>query len=143
MLRDLNRVNEAIDALVSFLESSPTDVEAWSELAELYVSQSFFRQAVFCLEEVLLITPNAWNVGGTSVRLFIVLYTNTSMSVKAHARLGEVLFMESTTNNSDDIETLAESLRRSCRSVELCDKYLRGYYGMKLVSPSLCCLESL
>lgn len=29
---------------------------------------------------------------------------------------------------------LAESLKRFCRSVELCDDYLRGYYGLKLVS---------
>jgi hypothetical protein len=28
---------------------------------------------------------------------------------------------------------LAESLRRFCRSIELCDDYLRGYYGLKLV----------
>lgn len=30
---------------------------------------------------------------------------------------------------------LAESLKRFCRSIELCDDYLRGYYGLKLV----CC----
>lgn len=29
---------------------------------------------------------------------------------------------------------LAESLKRFCRSVELCDDYLRGYYGLKIVS---------
>ena len=28
---------------------------------------------------------------------------------------------------------LAESMRRFCRSIELCDDYLRGYYGLKLV----------
>lgn len=31
---------------------------------------------------------------------------------------------------------LAESLKRFARSVELCDDYLRGYYGLKLVG---CC----
>lgn len=29
---------------------------------------------------------------------------------------------------------LAESLKRFCRSVELCDDYLRGYYGLKMVT---------
>lgn len=29
---------------------------------------------------------------------------------------------------------LAESLKRFCRSIELCDDYLRGYYGLKKVS---------
>ena len=28
---------------------------------------------------------------------------------------------------------LAESLKRFCRSVELCEDYLRGYYGLKKV----------
>ena len=29
---------------------------------------------------------------------------------------------------------LAEAVKRFCRSIELCDEYLRGYYGLKLVS---------
>lgn len=29
---------------------------------------------------------------------------------------------------------LAEALKRFGRSIELCDDYLRGYYGLKLVS---------
>jgi hypothetical protein len=29
---------------------------------------------------------------------------------------------------------MAEALKRFARSVELCDDYLRGYYGLKLVS---------
>lgn len=32
---------------------------------------------------------------------------------------------------------LAESLKRFCRSIELCDDYLRGYYGLKIVSRSI------
>lgn len=31
---------------------------------------------------------------------------------------------------------LAESLKRFCRSIELCDDYLRGYFGLKLVGCS-------
>jgi len=34
---------------------------------------------------------------------------------------------------------MAESLKRFSRSIELCDDYLRGYYGLKLVSKSPCC----
>lgn len=33
---------------------------------------------------------------------------------------------------------MAEALKRFARSIELCDDYLRGYYGLKLVSPSDC-----
>lgn len=32
---------------------------------------------------------------------------------------------------------LAEAIKRFSRSVELCDDYLRGYYGLKLVSSML------
>ena len=63
LLRSLDRPSDAIDALVELLESSPTDVESWSELADIYTAQNLFPQAIFCLEEVLVVTPNAWNVG--------------------------------------------------------------------------------
>jgi hypothetical protein len=32
---------------------------------------------------------------------------------------------------------MAEAIKRFSRSIELCDDYLRGYYGLKLVSPSV------
>jgi hypothetical protein len=47
---------------VDFLQVSPTDAESWAELADLYFTQNAYEQAIFCLEEVLLILPNAWNV---------------------------------------------------------------------------------
>lgn len=31
---------------------------------------------------------------------------------------------------------MAEAIKRFSRSIELCDDYLRGYYGLKLVRPS-------
>jgi len=55
-------MTEAITALNKFLDASPTDAEAWAELADLYVSQGMYQQGMFALEEVLLVTPNAWNV---------------------------------------------------------------------------------
>ncbi len=35
---------------------------------------------------------------------------------------------------TDAAKYLAESTRCFSRSIELCDDYLRGYYGLKLVS---------
>ena len=58
----------------------------------------------------------------------------TMDTLQIHARLGEVLFISATSgNDSVDGKTLAEAMRRFCRSIELCDDYLRGYYGLKLV----------
>jgi len=62
LLKSLDKIPEAIIALNQFLDSSPTDAEAWAELSDLYVSQGLYQQAIFALEEVLLVTPYAWNV---------------------------------------------------------------------------------
>lgn len=58
----MSRILEAIDALVELLDAFPTDAEAWCELADVYQSQAMYSQACFCLEEALLVSPNAWNV---------------------------------------------------------------------------------
>ncbi|CAJ2507861.1 Uu.00g090470.m01.CDS01 [Anthostomella pinea] len=114
LLRSMGRTPESITALISLLDVSPTDAEAWAELADLYFSQGLYSQAIFALEEVLVLQPNAWNV---------------------HARLGEMLLMASKT--SDAPRHLAEALKRFSRSIELCDDYLRGYYGLKLTTTQL------
>lgn len=64
LLKSLGRASEAIAALNNLLITSPIDAEAWAELADMYVSQGMYQQGIFALEEVLLVTPNAWNVSG-------------------------------------------------------------------------------
>lgn len=62
LLRSLNRPSQAIAALIKLLDAVPTDAEGWCELADLYQSQGLGSQAIFSLEEALLIAPNSWNV---------------------------------------------------------------------------------
>lgn len=62
LLRSVDKVADAVTALKHLLEISPTDAEAWSELADIYLSQGVYTQAIFALEEVLLLVPTAWNV---------------------------------------------------------------------------------
>lgn len=110
------------------------DAEAWAELADIYFSQGLYAQAIYSLEEVLVLAPNAWNVSRSKRIIAMGLGANQSQQV--HARLGEVEYMAATAPGADDNfarKYLAESLKRFCRSVELCDDYLRGYYGLKLV----------
>ncbi|KAI0472004.1 tetratricopeptide [Xylariaceae sp. FL0804] len=114
LLRSMSRDVDSIRALISLLDVSPTDAEAWAELADLYFSQGSYGQAIFAMEEVLVLQPNAWNV---------------------HARLGELLLAAAKTSESS--KELAEALKRFCRSIELCDDYLRGYYGLKLTAHKL------
>jgi ER membrane protein complex subunit 2 len=114
LVRSMGREQDAIQSLVDFVEAFPTDVEAWAELADLYQAQGLGAQAVFCLEEALLTVPNAWNL---------------------HARLGELEYMNAATagETSEAGQTaLAQAVQRFSRSIELCDDYLRGYYGLKL-----------
>jgi tetratricopeptide (TPR) repeat protein len=57
----MGKTQEAITKLVNLLVVSPVDAEAWAELSDLYLAQGMTDQAIFCLEEVLLSQPNAWN----------------------------------------------------------------------------------
>ena len=63
LLRSVGKTAEATQQLVNLVEFSPTDAESWAELASLYVEQNMYDQAIFAMEEVLLVMPNAWNVG--------------------------------------------------------------------------------
>ena len=58
----MGKTQRAVEELVALLDIYAVDSEAWAELAEIYVEQGCYGQAIFCLEEVLLIAPNAWNV---------------------------------------------------------------------------------
>lgn len=62
MLRSLGRTNEAVSGLIALLDFCPVDAESWAELAEIYFSQGLYAQAIYSLEEVLVLAPNAWNV---------------------------------------------------------------------------------
>ncbi|KAI9889819.1 MAG: hypothetical protein M1814_004921 [Vezdaea aestivalis] len=119
LLRSMGKYTEAITALSALADVSPTDAEIWTELSDLYCSQAMFAQAVFSLEEALLIVPNAWNL---------------------HARLAEMLYVSATGQNvsaDTSVKTLLTSVKRFCRSVELCEDYPRGYYGLKMATSRL------
>ncbi|KAL4891369.1 hypothetical protein BDV59DRAFT_68757 [Aspergillus ambiguus] len=116
LLRSMSRPAEAIGALVDLLKAIPTDSESWCELGDLYQSEGMTSQAIFCLEEALLLVPNAWNI---------------------HARLGEVLYISACSSEGEtSTQLLDRSIRYFCRSVELCDHYLRGLYGLALATSS-------
>ncbi|KAF1845815.1 uncharacterized protein K460DRAFT_338417 [Cucurbitaria berberidis CBS 394.84] len=116
VLKALGRPQDAITAVTVLLQNSPTDVEAWAEASELYASQAAWGQAIYCAEEVLLITPNAWS---------------------AHAHVATLHYLSIASNNPPSLSALALSLKHFCRSIELNDAYLRGYYGLKLVTTKL------
>lgn len=119
LIRSLGKPTDALECLVQFLGSFPADAEAWCELSDLYQTQGMYGQAIYCLEEALLIVPNSWNL---------------------QARVGEVNYIASQSGQEGvaaNERYLGEALRRFARSVELCADYLRGYYGLKITAEKL------
>ncbi|XWW96611.1 hypothetical protein V2A60_004588 [Cordyceps javanica] len=120
LLRSMGKIPESIAALNTLLEFHTTDGEAWAELAELYLEEGLYAQAIYALEEVLVLQPNSWTT---------------------QARLGEVFLMAASASmDGPGQQYVVEAMKRFSRSVELCDDFLRGYYGLKLSSEKL--LES-
>ncbi|RPB25057.1 hypothetical protein L211DRAFT_823273 [Terfezia boudieri ATCC MYA-4762] len=119
LLTSLHHLPRAISNLTSLLSTNPTDAESWAELSHLYFTQRMYAQSLFCLEEIILIYPQAYNI---------------------FARMGEISYLLSSTQpnpspsparNPTDI--LLDALKYYLRSIELCKDYLRGYYGLVVV----------
>lgn len=135
LLRSMGRSAESIAALNALLDFNATDAEAWAELADMYLCEGLYQQAIFALEEVLVLMPNAWNV---SRRGLAQGRASADGAPQIHAQLGEVSLMAADHGSEGAPQQhLAEALRRYCRSIELCDDYLRGYYGLKVVRSSV------
>ncbi len=54
--------------------------------------------------------------------------------MQVHARVGEILYIYADPLEDEAMcRQLHSAIRHFCRSVELCDGYLRGFYGLALV----------
>ncbi|KAF2112370.1 hypothetical protein BDV96DRAFT_159730 [Lophiotrema nucula] len=116
VLKSLGRIQDAITALTVLLDYSPTDAESWAELSELYARVGEWSKAIFALEEVLLVYPNAWS---------------------AHAQVATLHYLSTQSSSSPSLPALSLALKHFSRSIELNESYLRGYYGLKLVTKKL------
>jgi hypothetical protein len=56
---------------------------------------------------------------------------------QAHAHVATLHYLSTSTSTPPSLPALALSLKHFCRAVELNDSYLRGYYGLKLVTSKL------
>lgn len=57
LLRTADRVPEAINELNKLLEENMCDKEAWLELADIYLEKLNYQRALFCYEQVCLLSP--------------------------------------------------------------------------------------
>lgn len=65
-----------------------------------------------------------------------------SDDAQIHARFAEVTYLAALLEDGSNAKAasakgLARSIKSYCRSIELCDDYLRGYYGLKLVGVTI------
>lgn len=59
LLKQQGKNSEAIGAINKYLEVFCTDIEAWHELAELYIEHGSLSRAVFCFEELMVSNPRS------------------------------------------------------------------------------------
>lgn len=63
--------------------------------------------------------------------------TSQANNGQAHAHVATLHYLSANSNTPPSLPSLALSLKHFCRAVELNDSYLRGYYGLKLVTSKL------
>ncbi|KAM7534810.1 hypothetical protein Aperf_G00000113789 [Anoplocephala perfoliata] len=102
--------NQAIDELNKYLKLFMADVEAWSELSDLYLAQGDFKHAAFCIEEVILANPH---------------------NHLLHERLAEIKYSEGGTEN---LELARAYFAHACR---LNPMNVRALYGLLLAASNL------
>ncbi|KAJ1853208.1 tetratricopeptide repeat domain-containing protein [Coemansia sp. RSA 1822] len=104
LLKAYGHIGETVKQLVAYLDIHNNDFEAWLELSNLYLTQSLYPQAAFCMEEVILQQP--------ANHYFHLCYAEISYSM----------------GNFD------LALKEYLRVVELSTDNVRGFYGIKLVA---------
>jgi len=61
VLLEKGLTSDAITSLTEYLQVFMADLDAWSELADLYLKEQMYKQAVFCYEELILADPQNYH----------------------------------------------------------------------------------
>ncbi|CEP64573.1 Emc2p LALA0_S12e02036g [Lachancea lanzarotensis] len=105
-----------ISRLLDLVEKFPVDSEAWYALAQGYIQLGQLKQAAYCLEEILCISPFNYVV---------------------FADLSEILYYSSGKDNKNKKNLLQQSLNNALRSVELSELYVKGWAFAAMASKLL------
>ena len=87
LLKSQNLIKPTINALLAYIMANQADVEAWKELACIYLSQSAFSYALFCFEEVILSEPASY--------ISHLLYAETLYTLGKDFKLARQYFAQS------------------------------------------------
>lgn len=110
-----------IKELLKITTVIPTDPEVWAELGEAYYTAGHYPQAIHALQEVLILTPHAYNI---------------------FARIGEIHHTYVSRNApslpfNEKFDNLALAVKHFLRAVELCPVYIRGWAGVQVSSQEI------
>ncbi|CAO3660384.1 unnamed protein product [Umbelopsis vinacea] len=107
LLKLRGKKNEAISALVKYLDTYYSDPEAWIELCSLYLSMHLYQRAAFCMEELILLQAAnpIW-----------------------HLKYAEIMYT---------LGDYSLALKQYCRVIDLSTDHLRGMYGIHLCASKL------
>lgn len=110
-------MKQYIEDLLKITQVIPTDPEVWAELGEAYYTAGHYTEAIHALQEVLILTPHAYNM---------------------FARIGEIHHTYVSRNTSlpfnEKFDNLALAVKHFLRAVELCPVYVRGWAGVQVSS---------
>eukprot|EP00918_Siedleckia_nematoides_P046338 GHVU01101579.1.p1 GENE.GHVU01101579.1~~GHVU01101579.1.p1 ORF type:complete len:181 (-),score=19.76 GHVU01101579.1:12-554(-) len=106
--RSRGRIGEGVELLNKHLTDFPTDVEAWHELAEVYLSDCCYQKAQFCFCELVLQDP---------------------VSIYAATTYAELLA------TTGDME---QSVKYYCHVLTLDERCTRALWGLLSVLSTLC-----
>lgn len=112
---------DAFRAIAEYLDIFPADEEAWLELAHMYLEQNRYEQAVFALEELLLLSPqNSFYV----LQCAEALYTagEIAKAYKMYLRILELA--------NGDVRTQPNTAGELAAG-----PWIRTLWGLKLVRP--------
>lgn len=114
-----------IKALNYFLNLQPADVKTWCELADQYAKIGHFDKAVFCLKEVLLLEPLAYNIFYKAGLYLYYEWLQGKEETNQQKQLAQFALLQ----HARDL---------FLRSVEISKNYTKGWLGVaKVTEPQL------
>ncbi|KDQ62320.1 hypothetical protein JAAARDRAFT_149119 [Jaapia argillacea MUCL 33604] len=117
VLRRMGKIERAVEALVEYLDTFYTDVEAWAELADIYSSCNQYTSAMQSLSHVLLLSPQN--------PFYVLLFAETAYT-SGDVPLALKMFL----NTIDMADTDEDSLPPT-------GMLIRAWYGVKLCTRRL------
>jgi len=106
----------AIALFVEYLHVFMNDYEAWIHLADLYLQEQMYQQALFCYEELILGSPTSFHYYIKAAELKYTLNTGSDDMLDAVKYYSYAVELSQTTSGPGDLRALM-GLSLACKAV--------------------------